>query len=386
MSLLQRIGNAAVSYVIYLEQTIYPLHLTVSYPYTPIRLGEAILAALFLALVTAVCFVVRKKFPFLIIGWLWYLGVLVPMIGLIQVGLQPRADRYTYLSHIGLYLLVVFGAAALAKSSVLVGRALFGVGVGIVVMLIPITHRQTAFWHDSETLWRHAVEATPANYLAYNDLGTLLLHHNQPEAAVAELLKAIQIKPDFENAYVSAGSAFMLMNRVDEAIAYYRKALELHPDSAEDWSNLATALLKQGKQDEATADYRKAAALKPNSPEMQYNLAHALAENNQWAEAIIYYRAAIQLQPAEAKFHNNLAVALIRTQMFDEALVELHRSIEINPNYAEAHYNLGCLLVVLGRREEAAREFAEVIRLQPGNSNARDQLRQLGSPDAGVEK
>ena len=98
MSLLQRIGNAAVSYVIYLAQTIYPLHLTVSYPYTPIRLGEAKLAVLFLAVVTALCFVVRKKFPFLITGWLWYLGVLVPMIGLIQVGLQPRADRYTYLS------------------------------------------------------------------------------------------------------------------------------------------------------------------------------------------------------------------------------------------------------------------------------------------------
>ena len=267
MSLLQRIGNAAVSYVTYLAQTIYPLHLTVSYPYTPIRLGEAIPAALFLAVATAVCFVVRKKFPFLITGWLWYLGVLVPMIGLIQVGLQPRADRYTYLSHIGLYISVVFGAAASARNSVVVGRALFVAGAGSVVALIPITQRQTAFWHDSETLWRHAVEATPANYLAYNDLGTLLLHHNQPESAVAELLKAIQIKPDFENAYVSAGSAFMLMNRVDEAIAYYRKALELHPDSAEDWSNLATALLKQGNKDEATVDYRKAATLKPNSPD-----------------------------------------------------------------------------------------------------------------------
>ena len=105
MSLLQRIGNAAVSYVTYLAQTIYPLHLTVSYPYTPIRLGEAIPAALFLAVATAVCFVVRKKFPFLITGWLWYLGVLVPMIGLIQVGLQPRADRYTYfVAHRFVYL------------------------------------------------------------------------------------------------------------------------------------------------------------------------------------------------------------------------------------------------------------------------------------------
>src|SRR4029077_943112 len=111
------------------------------------------------------------------------------------------------------------------KRSILFARLLFVAGIVIVVTLIPITQRQTAFWRDSETLWRHAIETTPTNYLAYNDLGTLLLHHNQPEAAVIELLKAIQIKPDFENAYVSAGSAFMLMNRVDEAINYYQKAL-----------------------------------------------------------------------------------------------------------------------------------------------------------------
>jgi tetratricopeptide (TPR) repeat protein len=380
VGLLQRISNAAVSYVLYLWQLIYPVHLTVSYPYLPIKPAAAIAAILFLAVVTAIFVIARKQYPFLIVGWLWYLGALVPMIGLVQVGLQPRADRYTYLPQIGLYLLIVCGAAALAKGSILRARVLFVTAMGVTIALVVLTRIQTAFWRDSETLWRHAVETTPTNYIAYNDLGTLLLHRHEPEAAVVQLLKAIQIKPDFENAYVSAGSAFMLMNRIDEAINYYLKALQQHPDSAEDWSNLATALLKQDKIDEAIADYRKAAALKPRSAEMQYNLGHALANNKQWDDAITCYQAAIGLAPGEAKFHNNLAVAFIQTQRNEQALEELNQALKANPNYPEAHYNLGRLLARLGRRQEAIEHLKQVLRLNPDYADTKQQLIDLGEP------
>ena len=385
LDLLQRINNAAVSYVIYLGQFIYPVHLTASYPYEHITIVEAIFAMGLLILISVIFFLVRKRYPFLITGWLWYLGMLVPMIGLVQVGLQPRADRYTYLSQIGLYLLIACSAAVVAKRSRLSKPVIVAAGLGAVIAFIFTARTQVAYWRDSEALWRHAIETAPANYIAYNDLGTLLLHRHQPEAAVVELIKAIQIKPDFENAYVSAGSAYMLMGRIDDAVGYYLKALQIHPDSAEDWSNLATALLKQGKNDEAIADYKKAVALKPDSAEMQYNLGRALADNSEWAEAITSYRVAIRLRPGDSRSHNNLAIALIRTGMSDEAVAELRQAIQVNPNYPDAHYNFGCVLVSLGRKDEAVAQFAEALRLRPDYSDAKEQLQRLGIPAPGAQ-
>lgn len=382
LNLFQRLSNAAVSYVIYLGQLVYPVHLTASYPYGPIRAGEVILAVALLALITAIFILLRKTYPFLLTGWLWYLGVLVPMIGLVQVGLQPRADRYTYLSHIGLYVIVVFGVAALMPR-LRAGKPVIAViAVGVLATLISITRMQAGYWHDSETLWRHAIEVTSNNYMAHNDLGTILLRENRPEAALVELRQAMELAPNFESPFVSAGSACMLMGHFDEAIGYYQKALQIHPSSAEDVSNLATALLKQGKSEEAIADYRKAVEFKPASAEMHYNLGHALAEIGRWADAIPSYRSALQLRPRDPKFHNNLAVALIRTATMDEALEELHRALEANPNYVEAHYNLGCLLISLNRRQDAVVHFTEVERLNPNYADTRERLRELGAPVA----
>ncbi|HEY4285280.1 MAG TPA: tetratricopeptide repeat protein [Chthoniobacterales bacterium] len=386
VGLPQRISNALTSYVIYLGQLIYPVHLTVSYPYVPVHISQVMFAILLLTVISTTFILLRRRYPFLITGWLWFLGTLVPMIGLVQVGLQPRADRYTYLSQIGLYILIACGAASVAGRSRRGRVVIAAAAVGAIAASIVLTRIQTTYWRNSEALWRHAIETTPTNYIAYNDLGTLLLHQNQPETAMAELQQAIQLKPDFENAYVSIGSALMLLDRIDDAIGYYLKALQIHPDSAEDWSNLATALLKKGNNSEAIVDYRKAAALKPASADMQYNLGHALANNGEWSDAITCYRAAIRIRPGDAKFHNNLAVALIRTGMSDKAVVELRRALEINPNYPEAHYNFGCVLVSLGRREEAASQFAETVRVQPDFSDARKQLERLSIPPSGPDR
>ena len=380
LRLLQQVSNAAMSYVIYLRQLVYPVHLTVSYPYVPIEATQAIFAISLLIVISAIVILLRKRYAFLVTGWFWYLGMLVPMIGLVQVGLQSRADRYTYLSQIGLYLLIACSVAALVKRLSQLKPVVWAAALGAIAAFIGITRTQITYWRNSEALWRHAIDTTPKNYLAYNDLGTLLLHHHQLEAAIVELQKAIQLKPDFENSYVSAGSAYMMMNRIDDAISYYLKALQIHPDSAEDWSNLATALHKQGKNDEAITDYKKAAALKPNSPDMQFNLGYVFASNEDWPNAMTYYREAIRLRPNDAKFHNNLAVALIRSGMSDEALAELRQALQINPKYPEAHYNLGSVLISLDRANEAASQFAEVLRLQPDNSSAKEQLHRLGTP------
>ena len=377
LSLPARAGNALVSYAAYLGNLVYPARLSVLYPYGDLKIGEVVLALLLLLCISATLFFGRKNYPFLSVGWLWYLGMLVPMIGLVQVGSQPRADRYTYLPQIGLALLVTWGAVTLIarwqwKRAVATVAALL-----VVIGLTLTTRAQVSFWQNSEALWTHAIETTSGNYAAYDNLGTVLLRQQRPDAALGQFQKALEIKPDFKDACVSAGSIFMLMGQPDLAIGYYQRALQIPPNSAEDWSNLATALWKKGEVAAAIEDYQKAVALKPGSAEMQYNLGHAFAGNNNWPEAIRCYEAAIRLQPNEAKFHNNLAVALLQIGKTEEALDELRAALRINPDYPDARYNLGSILGNLGQREEGARHLREALRLKPDYEAARKRLSEL---------
>ena len=327
----------------------------------------------------------RKKYPFLLVGWLWYLGVLIPMIGLVQVGLQPRADRYTYLSQIGLYIVIVWGVAEAIAHWPWKPAAITVLGLVTLIALSLTSRAQTAYWRNSQLLWEHAIETTSGNYVAHDNLGTVFLKQKRPDAAIVQFQKAIEIKPDFEDPYVSGGSALMLLGQIDQAIGYYKKALELRPDSAEDWSNLATAQLKKGQTGEAKIEGDKRAGCAQRCPtpaELQFNLGLALADNLQWNEAIRYYRAAIRIRPNDSKFHNNLGVALIKIGNADESLAELNEALRGRPSYPEAHYNLGCVLLYLGRREEAAGQFTAALRLRPGYLEAKQQLQQLGVPES----
>ncbi len=382
LNIAERVGNALVSYVTYIGQMIYPVRLAVLYPYGQLKIPLVILGAVFLLTISAVFFIYRRRYPFLLVGWLWYLGVLIPMIGLVQVGQQPRADRYTYLSQIGLYIVIVWGVARTIAHWRWRRAAVTVLGLVTLIALSLTSRAQTAYWRNSQLLWEHAIGTTSGNYVAHDNLGTVFLKQKRPDAAIVQFQKAIAIKPDFEDPYVSGGSALMLLGQIDQAIDYYKKALELRPASAEDWSNLATAQLKKGEIAEAIADDKKAIALEPDSAELQFNLGFALANNLQWAEAINHYQAAIRIQPNESKFHNNLGVALIRIGKADESLAELHEAMRARPNYPDAHYNLGCVLVYLGRKEEAAEQFATALRLRPGYLDAQKQLQQLGVPES----
>ena len=378
LTVLERLANAITSYVAYLRELFYPVSLSVSYPYGIVGSFAVVWASLLLLAISVMFFVFRKRYPFLLTGWLWYLGMLVPMIGFVQVGLQPRADRYTYLPQIGLYILVTWGAALLLVR-LNWGRFVSVILSSLIILaLIATTRAQTRYWRNSETLWRRATESTADNYIARNDLGTLLLRQRQPERAIVEFQKAEQIKPDFENAYVGAGSALMLMGDVDGAIDSYQKALHLRANAAEDWSNLATALLRKGENGEAIEDYKKAVSLKPESAEMQYNLGHAFAMSGSWVDAIPCYQAAIRLRPSEAKFYNNIGVALAGIGKMDEALEQVRQAIRVNPNYPEAHYNLGSLLAHVGQKQEAAAELREALRIKPDYPDAAKRLRELG--------
>ena len=418
VSLPERFANAVVAYVQYLGQTVWPAHLAVLYPYPEggHHVAEVILALLFLMVVFVIVFVWTKIYQFALVGWLWFVGMLVPMIGIVQVGSQPRADRYTYLPQIGLYILATWGVMKLVNSwrhkrETLAIAACLTIGV-----LTMRSYFQISYWRDSETLWSHAIDVTRDNYIAHNNLadalldrgqlneaiahysdavkikpdlapvqsnlGNALLRDGQLEEAIVHLQKALQIDPAYAEPYNHMGSVLMKKGQIAEAIGYYQKAIQLNTSYADAYNNLGVAFLRNGQLDEAIAHYKKAVAIKPDSAELQYNLGNALARKGSWADAIACYQAALSTERDSvkaAKVRNNLGAALERLGKSDEALEQFSEALQINGNYPEAHSNLARLLAQRGRRDEAVAHLKEALRLKPGYEEARRQLRELGA-------
>lgn len=417
VSFQERLANAAVSYVDYLGQTVYPAHLAVLYPYLKggPNVAEVVLALLFLAAVSVIFILWRKTYPFALTGWFWFLGMLVPMIGIVQVGSQPRADRYTYLPAIGLYILAAWGVIRLLNGWKRKREVFAIAGLFIVGALLSRSCFQTAYWRDSSTLWRHTVDVTHDNFIAQNNLagsllekgqldeaithyrqaldinpdvaqvqsnlGNALVRQGQVEEAIGHLQKALQIDPAYAEAYNYMGNAFMKKGQAGEAISYYQKAVELDTSYADAHNNLAAAFSRSGDFEQAIAHYKEAVAINPGSAEMQFNLGNALARKGDWAGAIASYQNALSTEPdpvKAAKVRNNLGGALEKIGKSDEAFEQFTKAVQINESYPEAHCNLARMLAQQGRRDEAIAHLKEALRLRPGYEQARQQLRDLG--------
>ena len=409
-----RFANAVVSYVVYLWQTIWPVNLTALYPYPEQSFSgiTLILALVLLWGVSIAFYLCRREYPFLLIGWLWFVGTMIPMIGLVQVGSQSRADRYTYLAAIGLYIIATWGAIEVSKKWTTVSPMVKSLGVIIVISLAARSYFQTFYWHDSEALWQHAIDVTPRNHIAHNSLANALLEKSELESAIIHYRESLAIKPNVAPVQSNLGNALLRKGEVDEAIAqfqqaihddpryaeadndmgsalmkkgqfsaaisYYEKAVALKTNYADAHNNLAVALFETGQIDSAIGEYRKAIAIKPQSAEVQCNLGNALARKNDWTQAIAAYRYALRARPDYAKARNNLGVALEQIGKTDEAFAQFRESVERNPNYAEAHYNLGRMLAQRGQKDKAIAQLTEALRLQPNYPEATRQLLNLG--------
>jgi tetratricopeptide (TPR) repeat protein len=303
-----RINNAALSYVVYLQQMFYPAKLAALYPLpaNSIPVLKSIGAAVFLAIVSGGIFAWRKKYPFMLVGWFWYLGMLVPVIGLVQVGLQAHADRYTYLPQIGLYILATW---MLAEQFARPRRRMFLAGVAITSLAaLAVTARlQTAYWKNSELLWSHTLEATSQNAAAQNNLGNALFQKGQADEAIAHYQKALAIQPDHAKAHYNLGNALAGQSKLDEAIVEFQKALAIQPDQPEVLNNLATALLRNGQVDEAIVQFQKTLAIQPGLAGAHNNLGAALFKRGQVNEAINNFQKALAIQPDSGDAQNNLA-------------------------------------------------------------------------------
>ena len=376
MPLLTRAGNAVVSYADYIGQMFYPANLAVFYPHpgNALPVWKITLALSLLIAVSAAALALRKKRPWLLVGWLWYLGMLVPVIGLVQSGELARADRYTYLPQIGLYLLLIWAVADLCAGlryrSVLLG-SLSGI---VIAALAHTAYRQAAYWRDDKALWNHALACNPDNALVHEKLAIMLDLKDWRTEAMAEHRRALEIKPDDEIAHSNFGFDLFLTGQVREAIPHFHKALEIRPDYAQAHNNLAIALVQTRQLEEAIDHYRQAIASAPNFAVAEANLGNALVQTGRVANAIVHYEKALEIEPDYAKAHAHLGRALLQTGRTHEAIAHFERAIALQPGYAIAHANLGTALLRTGDARNAILHFQKALDLQPEFSTAQNNL------------
>ncbi|MGD0215956.1 MAG: tetratricopeptide repeat protein [Desulfobaccales bacterium] len=294
-----RLANAIVAYVSYLGQMFWPAHLAVLYPLSRhnVPIGQALLASLALAVLTFLALRQVRRHPYLLVGWLWYLGTLVPVIGLVQVGEQAMADRYTYVPFIGLFIMVAYGMAELTARW-RVARFLLPLGAGVVLSALMIcSWVQVSYWRDSISLFEHTLKVTRNNFIIHNDLGGTLAQQGKLDQAIAHYDEALRLRPDYVEAHYNLGVALDGQGQLDQAIAHYAEALRLKPDYAEAHNNLGVDLAQQGKIDEAITRFQKAIQINPDFQAAYANLGFALAKQGNIDKAIIIYQHDLKNNP-----------------------------------------------------------------------------------------
>jgi len=372
-----RLENALVSYVVYLGKMWWPSGLAVFYPYPrEIPAWHAGPAALGLTTVSFFALRSRSSRPYLAAGWLWYVVTLLPVIGLVQVGAQARADRYLYVPMVGLAIVLVWGADDLLRGAPRV-RPAGAVAAVIACLLCAVTAAaQVEHWRDSESLFRHALAVTRENYLAHNNLGAALA--GQPgrlAEAIDHYQAALRIWPDYPDAHNNLGSALaQTPGGLPRAIAEFEAALRERPEFAEAHFNLANTLAQiRGREADAIAQYREALRIRPDYLAAHINLGAVLLRTpGRLPDAIAEYRTALQLDPRSAEAHNNLGSALALTSGgLREAIAEFQAALADDPGYARAHYNLANVLAgIPGRRPEAIAEYQACLRADPAYADA----------------
>jgi tetratricopeptide (TPR) repeat protein len=367
--------NAVVSYCRYLGKLFFPVDLAFFYPYSgqwPVAV--VVWAGVALLLVSIVVVTLRPRHPYLLVGWLWFLGTLVPVIGLVPVGQQAMADRYTYVPSVGIFLLLVWAVAELT------GRwrwKIFGsalVATVVLVTCVVLSNRQIGYWKENETLFRHAIAVTRNNYLAYDNLGTALSEKGKIDEAMVQYREAVRIKPEWAEAHNNLGGALENKGQLAEALNQFVESIKLKPGLAAAHYNLANALAETGRLEDAISELQKAVKLKPDYTDARYNLGNALSSAGRLEEATTQYLEILKLDPNYAEAHYNLGITLCGQGRLDEGIIQFQEFLKQRPGSADAHRNLGAILDKEGRLEEAISHLVRALQLNPADAKAHCQL------------
>ena len=379
LPIADRISRVCVSYLTYVWRAIWPADLAVFYPFAQLPLWETIGAAVLMAAATVVAFRLRRKAPYMFVGWIWFVVMLVPVIGLIQVGTQAWADRYTYLPYIGLFVLVVWGVFDLVTRYASAARVVLPVAAAAAVIAFSASaHAQVQIWKDSETLWTHALAVTSNNGYAEAGLGMAYAADGRVDDAIAHLKIAAAMQPALADVRNDLGRMYAKRGDVTAAIEQFTAALRSSPNFADARHNLGVSLLDQGRLDEAIAQFTEVTRLNPRLAEAFDSWGRALIEKGQDADAKAKLEQALTINPHLADAHQNLGRLLATQGHVAEAVPQFRAAIRDQPDFAEAHYNLGLALATLGDRDGAIAEFTEAARRDPALADlARQQIDKL---------
>jgi Flp pilus assembly protein TadD len=372
LPLSSRLANALVSYAEYLRQMAAPVDLALLYLHPGVQLGTAMLAGAFLTVMTAVVLLWGRRYRYLPVGWFWYLGTLVPVIGLVQVGTQARADRYTYLPLIGIFVLLVWGLTDLTRRWHLLvrpkGRTIAGALVtSVFAYLILTAWTQAHYWQDSASIWAHTLDLMPDNWVAHNSMGTALLEQGDGETAEAHFREAVRLEPNAPQPRANLGAMMLEQGNMEEAEAQLRAALENDPQEPQRYAGLGAALTKLGRFPEAETVFRKALRLAPDDSQIRANLGIALMQQGKSAEATEQWRS-IGLDSKAGQARSNIGVYLLSLGKLNEAESQLREALQVDPRLVKAHFNLGLVLLA---RHDAGRSlacFQRAVMLEPNNA------------------
>jgi Flp pilus assembly protein TadD len=343
-----RVANALVTYVKYIIKMIWPRNLAALYPY-PERIPgwQTIGALLILVCVTILILRQIKVRPYLGIGWLWYLGALVPVTGVVQSGMWPEmADRWGYVPLIGLFIMMTWGVHGLSGQLRLKKKWLSMATTVLFAVLMTATFFQVRYWENSYALFKHIVEATSNNAIAHNNLGYSLASQRRLAEAITHYQEALRIKPDYEKARNNLGDVQAKMGRFDEAIKHHQEALRINPHYVGAHNSLGIALARQGRTDEAIRHFQEALRLQPDLYATHNSLGKALAIKGRLDEAIRHFQEALRLQPNSAESHNYLGIALVRKGNIERAIIHFKLALRLKPGYVDAKRNLSKALML----------------------------------------
>ena len=358
LTIPQRLAHTAVAYDHYFWALFFPVNLAVYYPYVvTLDVGIVIFSIVVLFTVTALALANWKSRPWILFGWLWFLGTLVPVIGLVQVGDQAWADRYTYLPLIGLFVPLVWLAAEFVKRETILRSATSAV----VILMLAGTSLQLRHWKNTWALFDHANKVTQENYMAITVLASQLAKQNKFDEAIALYHQALSYKPTFPETHFFLGNAFDQLGRPDEAVAEYKKALWFKPMQEQTHIFLGIILGKQKKYDEAAAHYEAALAINPESAPAHNNLARIRHTQGKFDEAIIHYRAALEFNPKLALAHNNLGILLLQKGSLADGTFQLREALRLNPTNSETQFNLALALNQQSQWTEAVELFSKTV-------------------------
>ena len=390
VSFFGRLNNGMVSYLEYLGKTAWPTGLAVLYPHplNTLAAWKGILCGMALLGVTFFSIRFIKKSPYFAFGWFWYLGVLVPVIGIfVQVGGElAMADRYAYLPLIGIFIIIAWGLPEL------IARwrhreKILSISAGIIIsMLMATTWVQLSYWKNSIDLFKRAISVAnkkdpnfknPNHALLYNHLGLVFYNMGKPEESTSHYEMAIKIAPDLAMAHTNLGISHLSMGNTKEAISHYKTAIKFHPNHAHGHYNLGIALFTLGKIEEAISHYQAAIKLNPDYAAAHNNLGLILEEDGRTHEAISNYTTAINLKPDYAAAHSNLGNTLFTLGKTEEAIAHYKTVIRLRPGFFPVYTNLGNALFTLGKTEEAIVHYKMAIELKPNYAEANNNLKKF---------